>query len=754
MGKGQIIEDYGLGHYKVKIIYGGRQNVADRISILDKAIANMQTQIDNETDEYKKSVLTLRKRVFEKSKSYLQDYFPDDPEEDIYCADFTVGLTGDVGTIEIPGESQYFNIQPGYDGNAVYNGERDGEIWPAIAGSGDWSYFNQAILPGWQKWMPTFRFARIVEIDYGTDTCLISIPPAYSSQQGLSVNQGEGTNLGGGDTYYQTTGRTDPGWDDFKSRYPSHPLVTNTAEPEKVPSTDQIVAQIWAIDEDVNSKHFYKTDASYRNKADFWDIMSGDDPNALLNDKGDCEDFALTKADKLINDLGLSPNNMQIALCYTQGGAYHANLLVPTTNHGTLVLDIGLIGRKTKAQLDSINYYSWDMFLVGGDQWANDSREVYTVPIEYMDCNSAVFSIGDNVVIKFEGQDWSQPKVVGFAENPQECGVWFYRLFGNAVGSFGIYDFRLNMVTKVAETVDSSPAQNTKRFESGAAPVGAGLLIVGGFYSGETFDRFNNVDLMAGKAYLARTNLPGTARSGVSCFNISEKVYAAGGWDYYSGEGIGYSSRFSHCYEFDPTSNIWAAKTSMPSAMSVPGGETVGGKGYVYGSGYFIDDEEDNEAVEKLIYEYDAVLNSWSSKQQTSNEQWTKGLFVANSEAYMLGGFCKPDHVDVSPDPKRTHSLQAYKPLTNSWSIKNNMLNFSAPSQYPGTYYGMSANAADRNYSVCAGFEDKGYIHTRMINGQGVIEYDPGANSFSVYSTQEGDDFPSAWTHSAVGGVA
>lgn len=155
MGKGQIIENYGEGLYKVKIIYGGRTQFNQRIQILTNAIAKLQTRIDNESDEYTKKLLKLEKAALEKSKSFLQRSFPDDYDQDMYCADDTLDLSGYVGTIEIPGEAQSFNIQPGYTNEAGYNQDRDGQLWPAIAGSADWCYFNQAILPGWQKFKPT-----------------------------------------------------------------------------------------------------------------------------------------------------------------------------------------------------------------------------------------------------------------------------------------------------------------------------------------------------------------------------------------------------------------------------------------------------------------------------------------------------------------------------------------------------------------------------------------------------------------------
>jgi hypothetical protein len=43
------------------------------------------------------------------------------------------------------------------------------------------------------------------------------------------------------------------------------------------------------------------------------------------------------------------------------------------------------------------------------------------VTIEYMECNAAVFEVGDHVMVEFTDRSWLTPKVIGFAENPRPC---------------------------------------------------------------------------------------------------------------------------------------------------------------------------------------------------------------------------------------------------------------------------------------------------------------------------------------------
>ena len=45
------------------------------------------------------------------------------------------------------------------------------------------------------------------------------------------------------------------------------------------------------------------------------------------------------------------------------------------------------------------------------------------VPIEYMECDSAVFEEGDRVLVEFVDRDWSQPKVIGFEKEPKRCYI-------------------------------------------------------------------------------------------------------------------------------------------------------------------------------------------------------------------------------------------------------------------------------------------------------------------------------------------
>jgi hypothetical protein len=128
---------------------------------------------------------------------------PDDFQKNIWCVDYTTGLTGEVGTIEIPAEIKYpistqavILIQPGYEGAAEYDADRDKEIIPQQAMAPVQAFFNRAVLPGVQKWLPRFRVGTIIadSINFSENTCSVCLDPTYSSRQNLDVNQDQGFN--------------------------------------------------------------------------------------------------------------------------------------------------------------------------------------------------------------------------------------------------------------------------------------------------------------------------------------------------------------------------------------------------------------------------------------------------------------------------------------------------------------------------------------------------------------------------------
>lgn len=187
MGKGQIQSHIGNGLYGVKLLYDWTRLDAE-VTALTGQISALEAKIADMADGTDKDVLILRKTALEKRKSQLLA-LKSDPVVSAWCADLTEDLSGQVGTIEVPGEIGDVLIQPGHDGNAAYDASRDGQLQNISAGPAAQAFYNLAMLPGWQKWKPTFRFGTITAIDHNAHTCSVSLEPADSSAQGIPVNQ-------------------------------------------------------------------------------------------------------------------------------------------------------------------------------------------------------------------------------------------------------------------------------------------------------------------------------------------------------------------------------------------------------------------------------------------------------------------------------------------------------------------------------------------------------------------------------------
>jgi len=186
MGKG-IIKSGGTGGlYEVEValetsrIQAGLDRLAVRISQVEPLIAG-------ETDERKKRYYRLLKASLEKKRAYLEKYRTENPTVSAWCADLTENLSGEVGIAEIPGERTSVIIRPGYAGLAEYAPSRDGYLSPALALSPAETFYNLAMKPGWQKWMPTYRYGEITAID--GDTCSVTLENASNSETGMDVNQ-------------------------------------------------------------------------------------------------------------------------------------------------------------------------------------------------------------------------------------------------------------------------------------------------------------------------------------------------------------------------------------------------------------------------------------------------------------------------------------------------------------------------------------------------------------------------------------
>lgn len=102
-----------------------------------------------------------------------------------WCADLTEDASGEVATIEIPGENALVLISPAAPAFNPANGLMTAREIQSPAQV----FWNAAVLPGWQKWKPTYRKGIITAVDTSANTANVALDAAYSSAKGLAINQ-------------------------------------------------------------------------------------------------------------------------------------------------------------------------------------------------------------------------------------------------------------------------------------------------------------------------------------------------------------------------------------------------------------------------------------------------------------------------------------------------------------------------------------------------------------------------------------
>lgn len=102
-----------------------------------------------------------------------------------WCVDLTESAAGTVATVDIPGEDQALLLAPGCRAPMA----ADGKLLAREVMTPAQAFFNAAVLPGWQKWKPTYRKGAITSINKSTSLASVALDAATSSAAGLGVNR-------------------------------------------------------------------------------------------------------------------------------------------------------------------------------------------------------------------------------------------------------------------------------------------------------------------------------------------------------------------------------------------------------------------------------------------------------------------------------------------------------------------------------------------------------------------------------------
>jgi hypothetical protein len=188
---------------------------------------------------------------------------------------------------------------------------------------------------------------------------------------------------------------------------------------------------------------------------------------------------------------------------------------------------------------------------------------------------------------------------------------------------------------------------------------------------GNYFYSFNVVT----NTFTQRSDLPGpSSRRGAIAFEINGTGYCGSGTSYYYNSCYGniLGCFLNDFYAYDPILNSWSIKSNLPYAFKFGIGGSANGKGYAGLGEYAATTYEIYKA--QFWYEYDPIGNSWTQKQNLlnySNAALNSGILSAataslNGDIYVFGG------TSSGYNNLHTDNIYSYKPVSNTWQIIDN----------------------------------------------------------------------------------
>lgn len=164
-------------YYASDVLQAAILNQAPESEIEAKQRDMLTKQAAVEQLKQTKSFLQLRKTANVKQIEFIQQMTATPAQVQAWCADYTEGLTGTVGTVEIGRKDTPPIINPG----GTFAQGADGQLVPLMSQSPAATFYNLAMLPGAAKWKPRYRTGTAGNINRAANSMDIAIDPLVIS---------------------------------------------------------------------------------------------------------------------------------------------------------------------------------------------------------------------------------------------------------------------------------------------------------------------------------------------------------------------------------------------------------------------------------------------------------------------------------------------------------------------------------------------------------------------------------------------
>jgi N-acetylneuraminic acid mutarotase len=194
----------------------------------------------------------------------------------------------------------------------------------------------------------------------------------------------------------------------------------------------------------------------------------------------------------------------------------------------------------------------------------------------------------------------------------------------------------------------------TIRRDLGVAVVNGKIYAIGGrsdgnrLFTNEEYDPETNT-------WTTKAPMP-TPRSDFGIAVVNDKIYCIGGINEFDWSGYGKGILCAVNEVYDPLTDTWENKTSMPTQRQRPTANVVNGKIYVMGGVQYRDAPPPQTSFGLDVNEvYDPETDSWTTKTPIPTITSNPASATINNKIYVIGGY-------------QSDLNQIYDPESNSWS--------------------------------------------------------------------------------------
>jgi N-acetylneuraminic acid mutarotase len=190
------------------------------------------------------------------------------------------------------------------------------------------------------------------------------------------------------------------------------------------------------------------------------------------------------------------------------------------------------------------------------------------------------------------------------------------------------------------------------RAEVGVARLDGKIYVVGGKADGTGLSNAVSVYDPDADSWSSAAPLPGPARDHIGLASVDGRLYALGGLTGFPQPAV------ARVYSYNPTTDVWEQKASLPRARGAMGVAVVSDKIYAVGG------LREGAAVADLTV-YDTVTNTWTAKEPMSTKRHHLVAEAVDGKVYALGG--------RTATGRYVGTNTAYNPATDNWTAREPM---------------------------------------------------------------------------------